>query len=186
MPRVKTMPDETVYDHVLDVMADLGSEAVTFAGVGKRAGLSAATLVQRFGSKPAMIHAALLHAWDRLDSRTAELSSVCERTPRGAVNLLYELSGGYGDIERYANRLHVLREDFLHADLRQRGKRWTEALSAVLQDCFASTSAAENDIGPLMVAQWQGALLLWGFGGESTVDEFARRHLENFVRAVLL
>lgn len=184
MPRVKTMPDEAVYDHVLDVMADHGSEAITFAAVGKRAGLSAATLVQRFGTKPAMVHAALLHAWGRLDARTAELGATCERTPQGAVNLLHELSGSYGHIERYANRLHVLREDFLHPDLRERGRLWIDTLAGIVEDCFARSPAAGQGIGRLMVAQWQGALLLWGFGGGGRVDEFVRRHLERFVAAV--
>lgn len=181
MPRVKTMPDEAVFAHVLDVMADHGSEAVTFGAVAKRAGLAAATLVQRFGSKRGMVHAALLHAWDSLDVQTADLISSCERSPRGAVDLLFRLSGDFGDIDRYANRLHVLREDFLHPDLRERGRLWIDALAAAIDECFPESR--RESIGRLMVAQWQGALLLWGFGGEGAVDEFVRRHLERFVEA---
>ena len=32
-----------------------------------------------------------------------------------------------------------------------------------------------------MVAQWQGALLLWAFAPDQPLDVFVRRHLERFL-----
>lgn len=184
MPRAKRLPDEHVFRDVLDVMARDGAEGVTFASVAGRSGLSAATLVQRFGSKPAMIHAAMLHAWDQLDEKSSRLAGTAEPTPRGAIDLLCGLSGDYGDIDSYANSLHVLREDFRHPELRARGKAWIEVLSGTLGTCLSGGAQGRAGLGAMMVAQWQGALVLWAFAPDSPVDAFVRRHLEGFVAAV--
>ncbi len=51
MPRQKTQSDDLVLRHALDLMYEQGPEALTFAALSKRCGLSGATLVQRFGNK---------------------------------------------------------------------------------------------------------------------------------------
>lgn len=185
LPRPKKLSDEAVFDTVLEVVAERGAEAVTVALVAQRSGLSGATLVQRFGTKQAMVHAAMLYAWDRLDRKTADTMARAERSPQGAVALLYALSGQYGDIERYADNLRVLREDMRDAALRDRGRAWIGVLSDAIDGCFAGVADAPADIGRLMVAQWQGALLLWAFAPDAPVDEFVRAHLEKFVATVV-
>ncbi|KGM30458.1 TetR/AcrR family transcriptional regulator, partial [Inquilinus limosus] len=72
MPRPRTIPDEALLDGALAVMRRAGPDGITFAAVAAETGLSAATLVQRFGGKTALVQAALLRAWDLLDARTAE------------------------------------------------------------------------------------------------------------------
>ena len=85
MPRPKTLPDSDVLEAALKIIHGGGPEALTFASLAKASGLSAATLVQRFGSKEDLKRAALLHAWDHLDRETARLSETLPRTPAGAV-----------------------------------------------------------------------------------------------------
>ena len=184
MPRPKKLPDEAVCDHALALMREAGSEAVTFAALSTRAGLSGAALVQRFGTRQGLIHAALAHAWDGLDAMTRQAVAEAARTPEGAIDLLGRLSTGYGDIETYADGLRVLREDLRHPDLRARGEAWVATLAAAIGECFAGTPSAPPGIGLMMVAQWQGALLLWGFSpGGGGLDAFIRDHLRRFVAA---
>src|SRR5262245_16047496 len=111
MPRPKTLPDAEVLDAAHRLMHEHGPEALTFAGLAEACGLSAATLVQRFGSKAGLKQAVLLHAWDGLDAKTARLAASVPKTPAGAVELLVGLSKDYGGIEAYAEGLLVLRED---------------------------------------------------------------------------
>ena len=73
MPRPKTLPDSDVLEAALKIIHGGGPEALTFASLAKACGLSAATLVQRFGSKEDLKRRALLHAWDHLDGETARL-----------------------------------------------------------------------------------------------------------------
>lgn len=185
MARPRKMPDEAVFDHVHALMQERGSEGVTFAALAERSGLSGATLVQRFGTKQKLVHAALVHAWQRLEERTQRFAEEAERSPEGAVLLLQKLSGSYGDIDTYADNLQILREDLRDPELRARGSAWVETLVVALDRCFETTPDAPDGIGRLMVAQWQGSLLLWGFSPDGAVDLFVRDHLERFVRTLL-
>lgn len=184
MPRTKTLPDEVVLEAALQLLHGGGPEALTFASLAQACGLSAATLVQRFGGKARLKQAALLHAWDRLDEKTARLAAGIARTPEGAIALLVALSGDYGGIESYAEGLLILREDLRDPQLRARGARWRDALVGVLDDCLADAGGGRAGLGLLMAAQWQGALTWWGFDPNCAVTEHVGRDLRRFVAAV--
>lgn len=183
MPRPKTVPDSDVLEVALKIIHGSGPEALTFASLAKACGLSAATLVQRFGSKDDLKRAALLHAWDHLDGETARLAATLPKTPMGAVDLLVRLSGNYGGIEAYAEGLLVLREDLRDPVLRARGAAWKTVLTRSLDDCFAGVPSAPHDIGLMMASVWQGALLWWGFDPKVDVTDFVEQNLERFVTA---
>ena len=181
MPRPKTLPNEEVLDAALEIMRKDGPEDLTFAALSAACGLSASTLVQRFGTKSGLVRAALLQAWDRLDRLTAELAASTAKTPAGAVALLAGLSGDYGGIERYADDLLILREDLRDPLLRARGAAWRDLLSGALDERFAGIPAAPAGIGLMMAAQWQGSLLWWSFDPRVPVERFVEESLERFV-----
>jgi AcrR family transcriptional regulator len=183
MPRPKTLPDFDVLKAANKVLHEDGPDALTFAAVAKGCGLSAATLVQRFGSKAALKQAALLHAWDGLDEKTAALAASVPKTPAGAIEVLVGLSH-YGDVDTYAEGLLVLREDLRDPALRARGARWRDALTEVLDRCFENTYSAPSGIGLLMASHWQGSLLWWGFDPKGRVEDHVKASLEAFVAAI--
>ena len=185
MPRPKTLPDVDVLDAAHRLMHEHGPEALTFASLAEACGLSAATLVQRFGSKAGLRQAALLHAWDGLDAKTARLAASVPKTPAGAVELLVGLSKDYGGIEAYAEGLLVLREDLRDPALRARGAAWKAALSKALDDCFSATPGVPADVGLLMASHWQGSLLWWGFDPKGRIDDYVEHSLGRFVAAVV-
>lgn len=184
MPRPKTLPDDDVLDVALKLIHASGPEALTFASLAKACGLSAATLVQRFGSKDDLKRRALLRAWDGLDAKTAKLAAETAKTPAGAIELLLGLSPDYGGIEAYAEGLLVLREDFRDPALRARGAAWKAALTGALDACFANVSNAPAGVGLLMAAQWQGSLLWWAFEPAGQVEVFVEDGLRRFVEAI--
>ena len=185
MPRPKTLPDADVLDAAHRLIHEHGPEALTFAGVARACGLSAATLVQRFGSKAGLIRSTLLHAWDRLDEKTAQLAAAAPKTAAGAIGLLVALSRDYGGIESYANGLLVLREDLRDPALRARGARWKAALSRALEECFADLPRTPPGIGLLMASQWQGSLLWWSFDPKGRVEDYVEDNLQAFVSAII-
>jgi AcrR family transcriptional regulator len=184
MARPKSMPDVTVLEAALAIIQQQGPEALTFEALGRASGLAGSTLVQRFGSKAALKQAALLHAWDGLDVRTATLAAAVPKNPAGAIALLVGLSD-YGEIDAYAEGLLMLREDLRDPQLRARGAKWKAELARVLDACFATTPHAPADIGLLMAAQWQGSLLWWSFDPQGSVTQHVQHSLVRFV-AVLL
>jgi AcrR family transcriptional regulator len=184
MPRPKTLPDDDVLAAAHRLMHEHGPDALTFARVAQACGLSASTLVQRFKSKAGLVQSTLLHAWDRLDAKTARLALTVPKTPEGAIELLVGLSSEYGDIETYAEGLLVLREDLRDPVLRARGAAWKESLSHALEDCFSEVHAPQG-IGLLIASQWQGSLLWWGFDPRGDVEDFVEDSLKRFVAAIV-
>jgi AcrR family transcriptional regulator len=184
MPRPRTIPDETLLDGALAVLRRAGPEGMTFAAVAAETGLSAATLVQRFGGKAALVQAALLRAWDLLDARTEAADAAAPATPAGAVALLVALSGDYGAEDDYAEGLLVLREDLRDPVLRRRGAAWGRVLAAALGRRLADAAGSRPDLGRLMAAQWQGAVLWWGFERGRSLPEAVTAELEAFCRTV--
>lgn len=181
MPRPKTQPDEQVLEAALKLMHEAGPDALTFAALAERSGLSAATLVQRFGNKARLKQLALLHAWDQLDATTAQLAASCPDTPAGAIQLLVALSADYGGIEAYADGLLVLREDLRDPALRARGAAWKEALSGALEQRFRQFPGIPPGTGLLLATYWQGALLWWSFDPQQPVTDYVEAALGEFV-----
>lgn len=175
MPRPKTRSDEEVLDAALTL---LRYGRLTFASVAAACGLSAATLVQRFGTKDGLRRAALLRAWDLLDERTRTLAASAPRTPQGAIELLVGLSGQYDDINQYAENLLILREDLRDPALRARGAAWERELVAALEARCGPGS------GPLLAAHWQGAVTWWAFSQDGPLEARLREGLERVVELV--
>jgi AcrR family transcriptional regulator len=178
MPRPRKASDEQILDHALALMEELGSDALTFAALAERTSLSGSTLVQRFRTKQGLIAAAVAHGWDALERHTRELVDNEPNTPEGAINILSRLTEQYGDIESYADKLRVLREDLRSPEFRARGHAWLSSLASALDRRF---DAAPGGIGFQLVAQWQGALLLWAFAPTKPVQHFMRAHLTRFI-----
>lgn len=173
MPRPRTIPDDDLLAAALDVVHRAGPEALSFAALAQATGLAASTLVQRFGSKAALLQSALLLAWDRLDELTADAAAAAPLDPAGVVELLVALSGQY-DPGGFADQLLVLREDLRDPSLRARGARWLEALARAVDERVVRPGAPAP-VGPLVVAHWQGTLTVWSFTRPAPLDEFVRR-----------
>ncbi|MFB6394972.1 hypothetical protein [Polymorphospora lycopeni] len=183
MPRRKSVPDERVLDDVLGLIERDGG-APSFATVAATSGLSPATLVQRFGTKEAMVTAALGRAWDRLEARTEGAVAAMAPGPAGAVDLLVELSEDY-DTDRYVDGLVLLREDLRRPETRARGLAWLHRLAAVVDAAVAGHTGADQGVGRLLVSLWQGELAWWGFAGQGRAGEHVRPRLEQLLRSVL-
>src|SRR5215467_21081 len=54
-PRARTVSDEQIIEAALRCIVREGPDALTLAGVARQAGVSAPTLVQRFGSKRGLL-----------------------------------------------------------------------------------------------------------------------------------
>ena len=184
MPRPKTRSDELVLEAALALMYERGPEALTFASLAERCGLSGATLVQRFGSKAKLKQSALLYDWDRLDEETANRAAAVSKTPEGAIEFLVGLSSLYDETNSYTEMLRLLREDLRDPALRKRAASWKIALCRILDECFATVPDLPANIGLLTASQWQGAHMLWNFDPHGKVEDFVEESLTRFVVAL--
>jgi AcrR family transcriptional regulator len=182
MARTKSVSDEALLDAALGLMARAGPAALTFAALGEATRLAPATLVQRFASKDRLLQAALLHAWDLLEVSTAKADQRLPVTPEGAVRLAMLLSAADGG--QVGEGMLLLVEDFRDPVLRARGVFWGDALAAAFGRRLTPDRASQERLGRLMAAQWQGALIWWGFSRAGSIRGYVRRELTEWCRVV--
>lgn len=184
MGRSKTVSDAALLDLLLPALRDAGPAGLTFSKASKAAGLSPASLVQRFGSRDAMIVAVLSHAWDRLTAMTATLDTELPPTPRGAIELLLRLLLENEADYAVGDGLMLLREDLRSPVLRARGAAWGASLAAALGRRLANDHAEAQRLGWQMASIWQGALIWWAFARGSRVEDAIARSLEDWCQSV--
>lgn len=171
MGRRKTISDEAVLAALLAALESVGPDRLSFAVASKAAGLAAATLVQRFGSREAMVEAVLLHAWDMLDRATAQADAQAPVTPDGAIALLMQLTPAETAADDLTDGLLLLREDYRNPVLRARGCAWGHVLAHALSRRLATRPEDAERLGWQMARLWQGALIWWGFTREGDPRE---------------
>jgi hypothetical protein len=153
MPRTRTVPDETIFAIIRRLLDEGGEKAVSFGSVGLASGLAPPTLVQRYGTRDGMVHAARLSAWDALERRTAEaIASTADKGPQGLLKAL-------GSVDPL-----VLATDLRNPVLAKRAAGWRSAVeTALAQRLGAGQKARES--AALLFAAWQGQAL-WSEAGE--------------------
>jgi AcrR family transcriptional regulator len=181
MPRKRTISDEALLDAALLLVRADGPDSLTFAAMAASTGLAGPTIVQRFGTKAALLRAALSRAWDKLDADTAAADTAAPMGAGGVVELLVMLSGQY-DPQDFADQLLVLREDLRDTVLRARGDAWMQTLTIAIERRLVRRSrdqARVAGLGLLVVAQWQGTLTVWSFMRHAPLQDAVRSALED-------
>lgn len=184
MARPRSLPDDVVLERLLETLAVAGPDNLTFQRAAAGVGLSAATLVQRFGSREKMVEATLLFAWDRLEAETRAADRDVPASPAGAIALLLRLMPEAESGSGFADGLLLLREDLRNPVLRARGAAWGAYLATALGRRLAGPGPDAERLGWQMASLWQGALLWQGFSGAGASGDTLRDMLEDWCRRV--
>lgn len=168
MARSKSIPDVDVLNLVLARLLMEGDKAVSFASVAAISGLAPPTLVQRYGSRDAMVKAAVSAGWDKLDAATLAASDEAFVSAKGAQAMLKDIAASV-DIPALLAASH--RDN----DLISRASKWRSELEAALRDRLGGGTKG-REAGALIFAAWQGRLLWDTAGGKSfRLGEVLRR-----------
>ena len=184
MGRSKTISDNVALDRLLAALETAGPERFSFSKASRAVGLSAATLVQRYGTREAMIEAILLHAWDRLDVVTAELDTKAPADPAGAVSMLLRLLPSNAAVHDLPDGFLLLREDLRNPRLRARGAAWGTNLAKALGRRLTKDASLAERMGWQMASVWQGSIIWWAFKRDTDPDENIQTVLEDWCRSV--
>lgn len=183
MGRTKTISDEDVLDAVLGSIMEVGPAGLTLALAGRAAGLSPATLMQRYGDRGALVQAALLRAWDLLDAATEAADAEEPLDPDGAIGIVLRLMPPEAAERNATDGLLLLREDIRNPVLRARGAAWGARLALALGRRLSAAGDAER-LGWQMASVWLGAQTWWAFTRSDTPEAAMRRALEDWWRSV--
>ncbi|NHB76194.1 transcriptional regulator [Rhodobacter calidifons] len=152
MARKRIIPDATVFGIIQRLLEEGGDKAVSFSSVATATGLAPPTLVQRYGSRDAMVRAARLAFWDALDQRTGEaVAATAGKGPQGLLKAI-------GPV-----KVTEIAADLRDPDLAQRASAWRAGVEAALAERLGSGTKARESAA-LLFAAWQG-LALWSAAG---------------------
>lgn len=159
MARKKLIPDADILALVLQKLLTEGDKAVSFGLIAATSGLAAPTLVQRYGSRDAMVGQALAASWAALEDLTAATEAEALVSAKGAQGLLKDI-GGLVDIPA------LLAASQRDKTLMDRATAWRKFVESALAVRLGG-GVKGRDAGALMFAAWQGRLLWDAAGGKT-------------------
>jgi AcrR family transcriptional regulator len=193
-PRQRKAEDRDVFAALVRVMERVGPPGLTLRAIAAEAGLTAGALVQRFGSKRALLLAHARHAAATGDIGFGAPADVRSASPldevRAAVRVYARLAGSP---QAALRNLAYLHNDLADPVLRRHLLRSTRATRARYERLLADAVAAgelrvETDIRALarmLEVTLGGSLLAWTLHREGSADEWLRADLEAMLRPFL-
>ena len=185
-PRPRKASDEEVFAAAERVMARLGPAQLTLADIAAEAGLTPGALVQRFGSRRAL----LLAVTARAAARTGELFArlrAAHPSPLAAVRAYGDLFARMGDPPgALAHHLGYLQVDLTDPEFHQHVLAQAEATGAELRRLLERAVAAGELLptaDPVALARAvqvtvSGSLMVWAFSREGSAARHVRTDLD--------
>jgi AcrR family transcriptional regulator len=188
MARPRTIADADILMALHAVVGRIGPARMTLADVAAEVGLSAATLVQRFGSKRG-----LLLAFAKAGAETADLCFAGLRekhaSPLAALVAAATLmTKSMGSPEELANGLAFLQMDISDREFRtyalQSFEKTVAGYRALLDEAVDAGELAPCDTGKLahaVSAVSGGSLIAWAVWRRGTAERWVKRDLDTLL-----
>jgi AcrR family transcriptional regulator len=190
-PRPRTVDDSTILEAAVTVLGRIGPDRLTLADVGGEAGLSAATLVQRFGSKRELMLSVMKYATDAMNRRHEEASANYESPLDALFAAAMDRSDPFGGPEVLANLLSFYLSDLGDSEFRalaiDNSRKAIEGFKRMLDEAVAQGEIAESYVETDQLAETiyslvMGTLLTWTVTGEGSYRTRVRRELDVLLR----
>lgn len=168
MPRPKVISDEAILVEVLHLVQRIGPERFTLAAAGKQTGLSPSTLVQRFGSKRALLLSADRWAVERWVAGMDAVPQTRSALDRLVAGMLYTVDPGT-TAEEMANSVSLLQIGLADSEFHASTKDGALRLRAKILErlCEAAANAELkpdvdlDGLAELVEITYHGAMIRW-------------------------
>ena len=189
MARPRTIADADVLAAAARVVGKLGPARLTLAAVGDACGLSPATILQRFGSKRALLLALAAHGRDDV-AAVFRAAREREPSPRAAIaEALCALASTVTTPAELANHLAFLQLDLTDPDFHRLARDHARALERELAALVAAAARAGElagrDPAPTaraLLVTYNGSLLSWAIDPEGELLDRLRADVEATLR----
>ncbi|HVE80166.1 MAG TPA: helix-turn-helix domain-containing protein, partial [Gemmatimonadaceae bacterium] len=167
-PRPRTISDADILAAAYRVMSRVGPTQLTLAAIAREAGLAAATLIQRFGSKRALLLALSTGAAEYVDSCFEDLRAQHASPLDALVAAATVMTQHTTTPEEMANHLAYLQIDVIDPDFHRQildsSSRTLAGYKSLLDEAVAGGELAPCDTARLARAVGSmsgGSLLAW-------------------------
>jgi AcrR family transcriptional regulator len=185
-PRPRKVTDKQLFAATQAVMSKVGPRELTLAAIAKEAGVTAAVLVQRFGSKRALLLALSEQAADGANEFIAALADQ-HASPLAAL-LAYAdcMSGMAASPAALTRNLAYLQIDLTDPDFRRhlvkQARATRAALRRLVEAAVQAGELAQNvqaaELARTIEAILSGSMLTWAFYQEGSAARWMRTDLE--------
>lgn len=187
-PRPRATSDADILGATARIVSRVGPH-LTLADVAKEAGVSPATLVQRFGSKRGLLLACAATAPASLPGEFARIRAA-HRSPLAAVRGVADCMAAMIETpEAFANSLAFLQMDLVDADFQRHAaahsRRMAGELTRLLDEAVSAGELRKTNtrlLARAIQAVISGALLQWAIDRDGTVIERLREDLDTVLR----
>ena len=187
--RPRTLADEDLINAAIRAMSRLGPVKLTLAEIAREAGTTAATLVQRFGSKRALMLKISAQAAASADGCFDMVRAAHPRSPLDAlIAAATMITEHMGTPEELANSLAFLQIDItdpeFHRYTLEMSKKHLAGYKALLNEAIAAGELTPHDttrMARAINAMSGGSLIAWAVFREGTARQWLRRDLETLL-----
>jgi AcrR family transcriptional regulator len=177
--------DEEILRATAEVIGRMGPQRMTLADVGGEVGLSAAALVQRFGSKRQLLLRLTSGEGGGLEDAFAAVRSTTESPLAALVEVMACFAQMARTPEEMANHLAFLQMDLSDPDFYRNAKAHFDATMAgtrlLLEEAVERGELERTDtlaMARAVNSVTAGALLNWAIHREGTAEQSIRQELE--------
>ncbi|HJU66458.1 MAG TPA: helix-turn-helix domain-containing protein [Gemmatimonadaceae bacterium] len=187
-PRPRTVPDEVILEATARVIGRLGPARFTLADVGAEVGLSAATLVQRFGTKRGLLLALARSAVDFVNDCFVTIRARYASPLAALLSAATQMASQVDSPEELANNLAFLQLDLSDPEFHQLALESSRLIRAgyraLIDDAMAAGELEPCDstrLASAIDATAGGSLIAWAIHREGDVKAFVRKDLETLL-----
>jgi AcrR family transcriptional regulator len=189
-PRPRETSDEEILAASARVMQRLGPSEITLADVAKEAGVVPATLIQRFGTKRALLLATVKTGPVGVAAQFAAARARYASPLKALLELYVECTGFASTPESMANGLAYLQIDLTDPEFRDitlaQFKTIRRETRKLLDAAFTAGELVPCDTAELarLIQQVNGGSILdWAVYRQGTLADWVRRDLEALLRS---
>lgn len=183
MPRKKQLSDEAVLHAAMGVFFLKGPRDFTLAEIADAAGISAATILQRFGSKYGLVEATLALSNRMAFAALADLPK--ERGAKAVIRLFVERTPGPDHEGRLSDQLLWLRESMADPRINALTQDYFKIFRKAIRDRMPPLKIPADDAVRLVEAVWHGSMTQWGIDQKGHLRAAVERNLKHWFDSVI-
>jgi AcrR family transcriptional regulator len=178
MSRSKRFSDEALLEAAMPVIFAKAPGEFSLADVAKAVGLAPATLIQRFGSKQAMVAAALELAnamnFAALDALPPDVGA------EAVIRIFIDRTPDPADEVALGDQLQWLRAGMVDPRINAISRDYFARFRAAVAARMPPLPLPADEAVLLVEAQWHGAMTQWGIGRVGHLRDHVERSLRNW------